>query len=119
MRPLLAACSLVVALALVACEEPAATEPVARGRQVYRKLDCGRCHVIDGSGGRLGPDLGRIGSVADSRRPGAAEEYIQESITTPGAYVVPGYNDVMPRGLARGLSESDLEALVRYLASHK
>jgi mono/diheme cytochrome c family protein len=113
---------LCVALAAVvlACEEPPATEPVARGRQVYRKLDCGRCHVIDGEGGRLGPELTRIGTVAGERAPGeSAEDYIRASIVTPGAYVVPGWNDVMPRGLARGLSPSDLDALVQYLAAHK
>jgi cytochrome c oxidase subunit 2 len=108
------------ALALAACEEPPATEPIARGQQLYRKLDCGRCHHVDGQGGRLGPDLSRIGSVAETRRPNtSAEDYIRESILSPGAYVVPGYNDVMPRGLARSLPESDLEALVRFLAAHR
>ncbi len=57
--------------------------------------------------------------VAATRRPGtAADDYIRESILTPGAYIVPGHNDVMPRGLTRALPPSDLEALVRYLASH-
>ncbi len=111
-----------VALAAVvlACEEPPATEPVARGRQVYRKLDCGRCHVIDGEGGRLGPDLTHIGIAAADRVPDqSTDDYIRASILTPGAYVVPGWNDVMPRGLARRLSPSDLDALVLYLAAHK
>lgn len=119
MRPLVISCVVLAALA-GACEEPPATEPVARGRQVYRKLDCGRCHFVEGRGGRLGPELTRIGSVAQGRQPGlSAEDYIRRSILDPGAYIVPGYNDVMPRGLARGLSESDLEALVRYLASRR
>jgi len=119
MRRLILAC---VALALFAgaCAEPPATEPVARGRQVFRMLDCGRCHFMEGSGGRLGPDLSHIGTVAAGRRPGqGADEYIRESIATPGAYVVPGYNDVMPRALGARLSASDLEALVRFLAEHK
>ena len=119
MRRLFALC---VALALVsiACEEPPATEPVARGRQLYRKLDCGRCHFIDGQGGRVAPELTHIGTVADTRRPGATdEEYIRESILTPGAYIVPGFNDVMPRGLARNLSPADLNALVLFLREHQ
>lgn len=117
-RALLVACAL--ALALGACEEPPATEPIARGAQLYRKLDCGRCHHVDGQGGRLGPDLSHIGTVAETRRPGTSpEDYIRESVLTPGAYVVPGYNDVMPRGLARTLPESDLDALVRYLEAHR
>lgn len=119
MRRLLVACAAVVALAGLACEEPPAKEPVARGRQVFQKLDCGRCHFIDGEGGRIGPDLNGIGTVAGARVAGmTAEDYIRQHILTPGFYVVPGYNDVMPRGLARNLSPSDLDALVAYLSSH-
>jgi cytochrome c2 len=121
MRGVFAICVALAALSIVAaCEEPPATEPVARGRQVYRKLDCGRCHLIDGQGGRLGPELEHIGTVAGERRAGiVAEDYIRASVVSPGEYVVLGYNDVMPRGLARNLSETDLEALVRYLKAHE
>lgn len=119
MRRLLLLCVAVVAVG-AACEEPPAKEPVARGRQVFRKLDCGRCHFIDGQGGRVGPELTHVGTIAATREDGvSAESYIRESILSPGAYVVPGYNDVMPRGLARNLPPSDLDALVAYLASHK
>jgi cytochrome c oxidase subunit 2 len=121
MRGVLAVCVALAALTIVtACDEPPATEPVARGRQVYRKLDCGRCHVIDGQGGRIGPELEHVGALAGTRRAGtAAEDYLRESVVSPGAYVVPGYNDVMPRGLARNLSDTDLDALVRYLKAHE
>jgi cytochrome c len=118
MRPLM----LVVALALVggACDEPPAKEPFARGRQLFGRLDCARCHVIDTQGGRLGPDLTHIGTDAAARKAGTtAEGYIRESIESPGAYIVPGYNDVMPRGLARSLSQSDLDALVLFLTEHR
>ncbi len=119
MRRLLAICVALAVLSALACEEAPATEPVARGRQIYRTLDCGRCHVIDGQGGALGPDLTHIGTNAAEREPGVtAEGYIRASIVSPGAYVVPGYNDVMPRGLARNLSPADLDALVRYLRAH-
>lgn len=110
----------ILAAATIACQEAPAKEPVARGRQIFQRLDCGQCHTIDGSGGRIGPDLTHIGAVAATRRPGyTAEQYIRESIVDPGAYIVPGYNDVMPRGLARNLSPSDLDALIAYLASHQ
>jgi len=117
---LLWACVAILAVVLVACEEPPASEPYARGRQVFRKLDCIRCHVIEGGGGRLGPDLSHIGTVGGGRRAGlSAEAYIRESVTSPGSYIVPGYNDVMPRGLARSLSQSDLDALVLFLRAHE
>jgi len=112
-------CIVIGAAVLVACAEPAATEPVARGRQVYRALDCARCHQIAGQGARLGPELTRIGSVAEERRPGAAVEYLRSSLVDPGSYIVPGYPDAMPRGLVRGLSAADLEALVAYLAAQR
>ena len=47
------------------------------------------------------------------------EEYLRRSIVSPGDYIVPGYNDVMPRGLGRGLSEADLDALVLFLKRHE
>ena len=121
MRGVFAVCVALAALSIAAaCDEPPATEPVARGRQLYRKLDCGRCHLIDGQGGRVGPELEHIGGVAGERRGGmSAEDYIRESMVSPGAYVVPGYNDVMPRGLVRNLSDTDLEALVRYLRTRE
>jgi len=100
--------------------EPPATEPVARGRQVYREQSCGTCHE-PGPGNLfrpVGPALDHIGSVAESRRPGtAAEEYLRRSLVDPGAFVVPGYPDSMPRGLADRLSREDLDALVAYLLS--
>jgi mono/diheme cytochrome c family protein len=117
MRPATLLC-VVIALSMIACQEPPATEPVARGRQVYRQQGCARCHQIEGSGGRLGPDLSHIATVAARRRPGAAaEDYVRESIEQPGAYIVPGFNDIMPRALDQGLSEFDRESLIRYLLS--
>jgi len=116
MRLLLFAC---IALSLaVACAEPPASEPVARGRQVYRALDCGRCHQIAGEGALFGPELTHVGTVAGTREPGvSAETYLRESIVSPSAYVVPGYPDVMPHGFQLGLSQADLDALVTYLTS--
>lgn len=119
MRRLLVLCVAILAVG-VACAEPPAKEPVARGRQVFRTLDCGRCHFIDGQGGRVGPELTRIGTTAATRKDGlTAGEYVRESILSPGAYVVPTYSDVMPRGLVRTLPPSDLDALVAFLLAHK
>jgi len=110
-----------LAVLLMACApEPPATEPVARGRQLYRSMGCANCHEPNLLGQRLGPPLDHIGTVAATRRPGAsAEEYLRQSILDPGAYVVPGYQDSMPRDLGRDLSPTDLEALVAYLLSLK
>lgn len=98
--------------------EPPATEPVARGRQVYRALDCGSCHEPNLFGRRTGPPLDQVGGIAAERRPGSsAAEYLEESLDSPGAYLVAGYPDVMPRGLTRRLTAPDRDALIRYLLS--
>lgn len=109
--------AIIAALVLVACAEVPATEPVARGRQIYQSLDCGKCHQVGGQGARLGPDLTRVGTVAGERRPGAGVEYLRQSIVDPGAYIVPGQRDTMPRGMVIGLSPADLDALIAYLSS--
>ena len=106
---------------MTACTpEPVATEPIARGRQLYRTLGCATCHERSLSNlfRPVGPPLDRVGQVAGGRVPGLnAQEYLRRSITDPGSYVVPGYPDSMPRGLARDLSPEELAALVAYLAS--
>ena len=114
------ALSLVAVFLLACAAEPPATEPVARGRQVYQALRCSSCHEPNLFGQRVGSPLDHIGTIAATRRPGmSAEDYVRESVLDPGAYVVPGYQDSMPRGLGRDLSPTDLDALVAYLASLK
>ena len=123
MGRLLCLCSVAIVVLAIACApEPAATDPIARGRQVYRALGCASCHEASlfNLFRPVGPPLNEIGLVSRKRVPGmSAEDYILQSITDPGAYVVPGYPDSMPRGLARDLSPVDLAALVAYLASLK
>jgi putative heme-binding domain-containing protein len=60
----------------------AAGDP-GRGKALFEgKGKCATCHRVDGAGGRLGPELSRIGSV---RR--AVE--LEHSIVEPGAEVLP------------------------------
>ena len=104
------------ALVIGACAEPKATDPVQRGRQVFQEKNCGSCHRIGSSGGTTGPDLTHIATTAETRTAGAsAAEYVGESIRDPGAYIVPGYPDTMPRGLDRGMTQEDFADLVEYL----
>lgn len=57
-----------------------------RGRELF-EARCTRCHSVDGNGGRLGPDLSRIGAV---RTRGA----LMRSIRDPSASVASGYRMV-------------------------
>lgn len=108
------------ACALAGCVAPTATDPLERGRQVYREKGCASCHQIGSEGGTVGPPLTHIGSLAGTRKPPvSAEDYIRESIRDPGAYVVPGFPDTMSRGIDRGMTQADVDALVRFLLSLK
>lgn len=100
--------------------EAPASDPVLRGRQVYGEAGCATCHEpgLQNLWRPVGPPLDHIGTVAQSRRPGVpAGEYLRQSIVDPGAFVVPGYPDSMPRGLADRISGPDLDALIAYLES--
>ena len=110
----------VVALGMSCAPERRATEPLARGRQVYGELGCASCHEagLVNLWRPVGPSLDHVGTVAATRRPGlSAQEYLQQSIADPGAYVVPGYPDSMPRGLGDRISPDDLADLVQYLST--
>jgi putative heme-binding domain-containing protein len=57
--------------------EPLPGDPVA-GRAVYTRLSCATCHIIDGAGTAVGPELSNIGVLR-----GAA--FLRESLVDPGA----------------------------------
>jgi putative heme-binding domain-containing protein len=54
------------------------------GATLYRSSGCASCHVVDGQGGTLGPELTAIGA-----RRGAM--YLRESLVKPAAAHPPGY----------------------------
>jgi cytochrome c oxidase cbb3-type subunit 3 len=55
-----------------------------RGAALFQSNGCGACHVVDGRGGILGPELTTIGG-----RRGAV--YLREAIVKPAASHPPGY----------------------------
>lgn len=55
-----------------------------RGAAVYQSTSCASCHVVDGRGGILGPELTRIGGRRGS-------VYLREALVKPAASHPPGY----------------------------
>jgi cytochrome c oxidase subunit 2 len=93
---------------------PAATA----GETIFRAQGCPSCHQTDGRG--RGPSLvgvfGTTVKLQDGRAVRADEGYVRESILTPQAKVVAGFEPVMPtyQGL---LGEEDLMQLIAYIQS--
>ena len=85
------------------------------GASLFEQRGCGGCHVFTParSTGTAGPNLDQV--EASARRAGKpVEEYVQESIVDPGAYVNPRFPSPMPDSFA-DLTEPQVDALVQYL----
>ncbi len=63
----------------------------AAGKTLFTAQGCGACHTFApaGSSGTTGPNLGHLAADAKKANRGSLEQYTQESITDPGAYIVP------------------------------
>lgn len=82
---------------------------------LLRELGCLACHVFQGEGGPIGPELTKIGARRDV-------EYLRESILRPEAQIAQGFEPfaaLMPRDFGHRLSAAQLDTLVRFLASQK
>ncbi len=100
------------------------------GKELFQKLGCGGCHAIEGvSEGRVGPDLTRIGTVAEGRAQEAgvasAAEYLRQAIVDPNAFIAPDCPSgpcragQMPITFGQTLSDDQVQALVTYLLEQK
>jgi mono/diheme cytochrome c family protein len=94
---------------------------VRAGEQLYHGAGgCMACHGLGVRAPRLLADdrgTGLIGERCDDRVPGmSCKDYLWESMVEPGAYVVEGYQDIMPDA-RRTLSEAQIWAIVAFLQS--
>ncbi len=95
----------------------------AQGKDLFKQTSlagnagCITCHSLTPEKDLVGPSMAGIGSRAEERRAGlAAADYIRESIVSPNAFVVPGFDDnKMPKNWDEVLSEAEVQALVDYL----
>jgi cytochrome c553 len=97
----------------------AGPELAALGEEVLRSAESGclACHGL-GQEGLRAPDLAGIGGQAAEREPGkSAEQYLRESLVDPCAFVVEGYDCIMPPTLAQALGPAKVTAVIAYLQS--
>lgn len=89
------------------------------GKLVYENKGCATCHSIDGTRGQ-GPSLmgiwGHLQKGADGKEYTVDADYIRQSILTPQAVVVQGFEPIMPtfQGLLR---EREIMGVIEYVKS--
>lgn len=86
------------------------------GERLFNSESCSGCHST-GSGRVTGPGLAGIGVSAATRDSAlTADQYLEQAIRDPGAFVVSGYNNLMPNAYGR-LPQDDVDDLIAYLKS--
>jgi nitrite reductase (NO-forming)/hydroxylamine reductase len=130
---------LIILLAACSSKTPTDVAPptdvnVESAAAAFQKGGCTACHVIPGvpgAVGTIGPDLSRMGELAESHlsssdytgQADSVESYIVEAIKNPDIYLSPDCEDgpcsagVMPATLANLVSEEELNQMVVFLAS--
>lgn len=93
---------------------------VAAGERVFNGAGgCTACHGLGSRAPNLRTDHAGEGTIGTrcSSRPGAdCKAYLWESLTDPGAYLVAGFDNIMP-DMRRQLPEDQIWAVVAFLES--
>ena len=94
---------------------------ILRGQRLANSQGCVKCHSSDGGTG-VGPTWKNIfGSqveLADGSTVAIDEAYLRESIMTPNAKIVKGFQpDVMPKTFGQLLSPDQIHDLINYIES--
>jgi len=99
-----------------AAPSPPTLSPQAQvGKQVFSR-DCGACHSTSPDTIIVGPSLAGIANRAATRVPDQdAYTYLLTSIMQPDAYLVEGYENLMPNNLSKQLTGEELDAVIAYL----
>lgn len=80
---------------------------------VILHFGCQACHIMLGSGGKIGPDLDGVGTRLSA-------EQIRQSIVDPNAVIVKGFpSGVMPPNFSEQMTDQQLDTLVVFLSAHK
>jgi cytochrome c oxidase subunit 2 len=98
---------------------PVAKGNAAAGKQLFASNGCGGCHTFAPAGthGKIGPNLANVAADAAKAKMLPVAQYAAESIKNPSAYVVPGYQNVMPN--FSSLGDKKIADLVAFVTQSK
>ncbi len=81
------------------------------GELLFQSMGCVGCHMINGEGGGVGPDLTNVYTEK-------GEDHIRQSILLPNAVIADGYQpDVMPKNFGERLTDQNIDEIIAYFAS--
>ncbi len=88
-------------------------EAISDPKEIMTNFTCDACHMINGEGGDVGPDLSKIGAGRD-------RAYLRRAVLNPNADIAEGFEaDAMPEDLGEQMYASELEILLDFLAGLK
>ena len=95
---------------------PAKGDPIA-GKSIFAAQGCGACHTFTPAStkGAVGPNLDELPASAEKAGRGSLEEFVQESIADPNAYVAPGFQAGVMPNFGELLSGEQIDDLVAFL----
>jgi mono/diheme cytochrome c family protein len=94
-------------------EESEPREAIADPKVLMARFTCDACHMVNGEGGEVGPNLSKIGTSRD-------RAYLRRAILDPNADVAEGFEaDMMPEDLGEQMYVTELEILLDFLAGLK
>jgi mono/diheme cytochrome c family protein len=104
----------------VAAEKQQAAGDAKAGAALFTSQGCGGCHTFKpaGTNGTVGPDLDKLAAYAKTANQGSLQDFTQESIANPSAYIEKGYSNAMPN-FGQTLSAKQIADLVAYLTKNQ
>ncbi|MBI3600990.1 MAG: c-type cytochrome [Nitrospinae bacterium] len=107
----------------IAAAAPAEPQSAKTPEEAIAKHGCTTCHKIPGieEAGDVGPDLTGLSKRAGKTVKGLIpEQYIMQSILTPDAYTVKGFEPgTMPADLGEKMTVKELDMIIKYLLEKK
>jgi cytochrome c2 len=101
--------------------DPKHGDDLFKGKGPNGQYPCSACHSLVAGQTLVGPSLAGVATSAATRKPNYdAARYIHESIVSPSAYVVQGFNNgIMPQTFAQTMTKQDLADILAFLLTQK